>query len=88
MDLRTWDSSCSLRARLLYKWVQVEGGDQGWSLWAICGKVAQHFCTKLVFQVEMYVVLACGYEIQTNVWPEKYIFPMYIGLCIIVIVEE
>ena len=34
---------------MVYRWVQDEGGDRGWSLWVICGKKAQHFSRKLWF---------------------------------------
>jgi len=33
-----------------------------------------------VFQAEMYVVLACVYGIQMNVWPEKYVFVLIVRL--------
>jgi len=29
-----------------------------------------------VFQVEIYAILACAYEIQMNVRPEKYVFAL------------
>jgi len=45
MDQRTWDSSCS--TRLVCRWVQDQGGDWGWSLWAICGKKARYFSRKI-----------------------------------------
>ena len=37
LDKSIRGSSCSQRARLVYIWVQDEGGDRGWSLWAIGG---------------------------------------------------
>ena len=33
----------------MYRWVQDEGGDWGWSMWAICGKKAQHFSMKVCY---------------------------------------
>jgi len=48
MDQRNWDSSCSQRARLIYRWVQ-DGGDRRWNLWAICGKKAQYFSRKVCY---------------------------------------
>jgi ribonuclease HI len=59
----------------VYIWVQDEGGDRGWSLWAICGKKLNISLGKYatVFQVEIYAIVACVYEIQMNVRPEKYV---------------
>ena len=63
------------RACLVYRWVQDEGGDRGWSLWAICGKRLSFslgiYAT--VFQAEIYAILACVYEIQFQSRPEKYV---------------
>ena len=41
-----------------------------------------------VFQAEIYAILACAYEIQSQNRPEKYVGLMFIGPCIIVIAEE
>jgi len=74
LDQRNWDSSCGQRARLVYRWVQDEGGDWGSKLWAICGKKA-HFSLGMyatVFQAEMYANLACAHEIQFQGRPEKH----------------
>ena len=73
MDQRTWDSSCS--TRLVCRWVQDQGGDWGWSLWAICGKKAQFFSRKVChsFQAEIYAILACAHEIRFQGRPEQHV---------------
>jgi hypothetical protein len=52
-----------------------EGTGAGWSLWKIFWKKAQDLSRKdaTVFQAEVYAILACAYEIQTNDRPEKYV---------------
>jgi hypothetical protein len=49
------------------------GEVRGRSLWAVLGEEAQYLSRKYVtvFQAEIYVILACVYEIQTNARPEK-----------------
>jgi hypothetical protein len=50
-------------------------GDRGWGLWAILSKKAQNPSLRnhaTVFQAEVYVILACVYEIETQGRPEKY----------------
>jgi hypothetical protein len=61
-----------VRVRLVHRWVRDDEGDRGWSLWAICEKKAQYLYRK-VFKADVYAFLACVYEIQTNVRPEKYV---------------
>jgi len=48
---RNWRSSCSQEAFLVYRWVQDEVGDQGWSLWAICEKKAWLFSRKICYSL-------------------------------------
>jgi hypothetical protein len=57
---RTWNSSCSYGARLVYISVQDTEGNRGRNLWAIFGKKGQHLLRKnaTVFQAEIYAILA------------------------------
>jgi hypothetical protein len=61
------------RAHLVHRLFKNNRGDQGCVLWAIFGKKAfislGTYAT--VFQAEVYTILACVYEIQTQVRPEK-----------------
>jgi hypothetical protein len=71
-------SSHGQRAHLVYGWVQDCRGD--WN-----GVYRQSVNRRLsiplakhvtVFQVEVYVILTCIYEIETQDWPEKYVFAL------------
>lgn len=48
---RTWDSPCSQRSPLVYRWVQDAGGSQGQRLWAIFGKETEYLFRKICCSV-------------------------------------
>jgi len=52
-----------------------EGGNRGWLLWAVCRKRLSFSLRRYaaVFQVEIYAIWACSYEIQLRNRLEKYV---------------
>ena len=74
MDQRTWDSHCSQRARLVYRWAQNTGGGAsvyGQSLGRRLSISLGKYAT--VFLAEICAIFICAYEIQINARQEKYV---------------
>jgi len=59
----------------MYRRLQYGGGDRDWDLWAIFRKKAQYSLGKYatVFQAEVYAILACVSETETQDRPENYV---------------
>jgi hypothetical protein len=75
VDYRTWVFSCIYRVCLVYRWIQDNGGARGGVYGQSLGRrliISLRKCAT-IFQTEVYAILACVYEIQTNTRPEKYI---------------
>ena len=55
--------------------IQDEGGNRGWSRWAICGKRLSISLGSyaIVFQAEICGILACAYEIHMYGSTDKYV---------------
>jgi len=75
LDQGNWHSSCTQRARPVYRWVQDEGGDRA----GVYGQSVERWLSfslgrcATVFQDEIYAILVCVCEIQFQNRPEKYV---------------